>query len=147
MISKFNNNISFSARQNIKLEHINNSIYEQLPFNGKFAKSAVRVTDEGLNGDFIEITQGDSGNTKIITRFINGKKVMQETSYNHILVSVAAWNKKGEKQIVEKRSATEYDIAIYDSDNNEISRKTYDDKKSLQHFSKEFINGKLDIKI
>lgn len=146
MLAAIGSNLHFRARQNVELDSIDRSIIQQLPFDGKFLNEATRVTDEGLSGDYLELSQNDSGNTKIICRFVDGKKVMQEVQYNgkigHILLTL----KDGIQRKVLKSGSDCCFVVDYDETDKEISRTKVEDSDNqfLEKYSKDFISGKVD---
>lgn len=80
MISRISTYIPFKARKEISKEELKPEIKSQLPVRGKWITSITEVTNEGPM-DYLEITQGDSV-AKFVSRFVDGKLICQEESYN-----------------------------------------------------------------
>lgn len=96
----------FRARREIPANELKQTITEQLPAQGKWIKSAFEVTDEGPV-DYLEITQGDDI-AKFVSRFVDGKIVCQEESYNGNKPTFWTFDEKGVKiKQEEKKTGTE----------------------------------------
>ncbi len=80
MISRIGAYMPFRARKEISEKNLKPEIIQQLIAHGQWITSAVEVTDEGPV-DYLEITQGDNI-AKFVSRFVDGKIVYQEESYN-----------------------------------------------------------------
>lgn len=85
----------FKARREIPAEELKPEIIQQLPAHGNYITSAIEVTDEGPV-DYLEITQGDSV-AKFVSRFVEGKIVCQEESYNGNKPTFWQFDEKGNR--------------------------------------------------
>lgn len=95
MITGISAYMPFRARKEISADKLNSAIMEQLPAQGKWITSAVKVTDEGPV-DYLEITQGDKI-AKFVSRFVDDKIVCQEESYNNGKPTFWTFDEKGNK--------------------------------------------------
>lgn len=101
MIFKINANMLFKARKAIAVEQLKPEIIEQLPAHGKWITSAIEVKNEGPV-DYLEITQGDEI-AKFVSRFENGKLVLQEESYNNNKPAIWIFNEAGSKVRIKEK--------------------------------------------